>query len=127
MKKKVVCCLAVVAGLIFLLWHSTRTWRDPSSIRESDGARMGTDSTVPAPEPLAAKSAAASPVASPSSPDAVSLPLRQDVLWQKPAPEPAFAAFQEWVRRYEAAASPQAKAALETEGIELARTRRRAL
>jgi autotransporter-associated beta strand protein len=49
--------------------------------------------------------------------------MRQDILWQKPAPEPVFAAFQDWSSRY-AGADDSAKPALVPEGERLARVRR---
>ncbi len=54
---------------------------------------------------------------------------RLDVLWAAPVSEPVFAAFKDWSRRYSTtgAADAAAKAALEVEGVELARSRRAAL
>src|SRR4051794_29969582 len=71
---------------------------------------------------------------SPVAPSALTQPLLSsratrsiveplDVLWLKPVPEPKFAAFAEWTRRYLAESNPQARAQLEEEGLRLARER----
>src|SRR6266705_2787012 len=52
-----------------------------------------------------------------------SLPPTPDVTWERAATEPAFSEFVEWTHRYIAAATVSEKAALETEGIALARER----
>jgi hypothetical protein len=54
------------------------------------------------------------------------LPAR-GTFWQQPVPEPAFAAFADWTKRYATAASAAARAALEAEGMTLARRRLTAL
>lgn len=56
----------------------------------------------------------------------VSLPARQDVRWQTPAPEPAFAAFQKWADEFRALPESERPAAL-AQGVALARERRAAL
>ncbi|MFD0895904.1 autotransporter-associated beta strand repeat-containing protein [Luteolibacter ambystomatis] len=48
---------------------------------------------------------------------------RQDLVWKDEIPEPAFATFRDWTRRYEAA-DAEGKKALVGEGIELATVRR---
>ncbi len=53
---------------------------------------------------------------------AVALPPSQEELWSRPAAEPAFARFKDWTKRH-AAATPQGRAALEDEGVALARAR----
>ena len=59
-------------------------------------------------------------------PNSVPLPPSREELWSRPAVEPAFAQFADWTKRY-AAAAPQEKAALEAEGVALARERLAAL
>lgn len=49
--------------------------------------------------------------------------LPPEELWDRPIPEPAFAAFKEWTQRHKNAGSITAKAALEEEGATLARMR----
>lgn len=61
-------------------------------------------------------------LAQPASP----LPPRQRELWQRPVSEPVFAAFGNWAQRF-ADAAPGDRAALEAEGVALARARRTAL
>ena len=53
---------------------------------------------------------------------AVALPPSQEELWSRPAAEPAFARFMDWTKRH-AAATPQGRAALEDQGVALARAR----
>lgn len=48
--------------------------------------------------------------------------MRQEILWQKPAPEAAFAVFQKWTERY-ASADEAGKSALAAEGRQLAEAR----
>ena len=84
------------------------------------------------PAPVAADPAVlgeglARPASAPEPGAAAALPEAQDRVWERPVAEPAFAAFQDWVRRYQSAPTPAARAALESEGIELARARRTAL
>src|SRR6059036_806382 len=54
------------------------------------------------------------------------LPPSQQELWSRAVPEPAFAQFADWTRRY-SAATPQSGAAMEDEGVQLARARLRAM
>ncbi|MGI8604360.1 MAG: Ig-like domain-containing protein [Verrucomicrobiales bacterium] len=56
----------------------------------------------------------------------MTLPPRQQDLWQRPVHEPKFAAFKEWVTHWEAA-GPDERSALVSEGVGLAKARRRAL
>src|ERR1041385_7346779 len=49
------------------------------------------------------------------------------IQWDVPDPEPPFARFAEWVRKYSQAATSAERSALEREGIELAKERRAAL
>ncbi len=50
------------------------------------------------------------------------LPPSQQELWSRPVPEPAFAQFADWTRRY-TGATPQAVATIEADGVALARAR----
>src|SRR5262249_32485360 len=50
------------------------------------------------------------------------LPASRQELWSRPMPEPSYAQFADWTRRYTAAA-PKADAAMEAEGVQLARDR----
>jgi hypothetical protein len=81
-------------------------------------------------DPTAATSAPAQPPqTSVARNDGAGLKLRpvRDRLWQQPIPEPAFARFAEWAKRYLAAGNPTAQAALQEEGQTLARVRLQAL
>ncbi|MBI5383221.1 MAG: PKD domain-containing protein [Verrucomicrobia bacterium] len=64
--------------------------------------------------------------ATPPTPKA-KLPPAQETLWKQPPAEPPFAAFADWTRRHAAAPDAPAKAALEAEGVALARARLTAL
>src|SRR5689334_23361054 len=50
------------------------------------------------------------------------LPPSQEELWARPVAEPAFAQFADWTRRY-TVATPQDAAAMEDEGVRMARVR----
>jgi hypothetical protein len=58
----------------------------------------------------------------PSAASPRTLPPSREELWARPVEEPTFAQFAEWTRRY-ATATPQAGAAMEAEGVRLARAR----
>ncbi len=60
----------------------------------------------------------------PAAPDPArrTLPPGQQERWSRPVPEPAFAQFADWTRRY-TAGTPQAGAAVEADGVALARAR----
>ncbi len=80
-----------------------------------------------APEPVA-KGVAVAPMPraqreASAVPPAVTLPMRQDLRWQAPMPEPVFAGFREWTARFAKAQSGE-KAALLSEGLALAEERR---
>ena len=49
-----------------------------------------------------------------------------ETLWAKPIPEEPFARFHDWAEKF-AATRPETRPALESEGIELAKTRRQSL
>jgi len=72
-------------------------------------------------KPAAALPVASPPPAAPGNAQRALLPSRQE-FWSRPVPEPAFAQFADWTRRY-SAATPQAGAAMEADGIVLARVR----
>jgi len=55
------------------------------------------------------------------------VPASRASRWSDSVPEPAFARFAGWTRRYLAESSPDARRGLEAEGLELARQRRREL
>ena len=55
------------------------------------------------------------------------LGVRQEELWSRATPEEAFAPFVDWTRRYAAAPTREARAAMEAEGARLARARLAAL
>ncbi len=57
-------------------------------------------------------------------PPEVTLPVRQDLRWQMPVPEPVFAGFREWTARFARAGTAAEKAALISEGLALAEERR---
>src|SRR5262245_5255818 len=119
MRTKVVLCLAVLAALVFFtVRNPLRPPRmDPASSPRQDPPQPGAPpAAAPAepgqPAPAADKSAA---------------PLSDDARWEQPMTEPRFAAFKEWTDKYRQAASADAKAALEEEGVTLARARLTAL
>ena len=68
----------------------------------------------------------ANPTTVADSNSASTLPPRQDVRWNEPIPEPAFARFAEWANRYRGANAAE-KSSLEQEGVLLAGERREAL
>lgn len=57
-------------------------------------------------------------------PPKFTLPVRQDLRWQAPIPEPAFAGFREWTTRYAKAGTQADRAALLGEGLDLVEERR---
>ncbi len=73
-----------------------------------------------------AKESSPLPPRNDAAPASSALGPGQDQLWRQPASEPQFSAFADWTRRY-FAASPAAQAALEAEGVALARARLTAL
>ena len=98
----------------------------------------GGQRTEPQGRPLAPQPQSPASSAAVVSPDKVPTPQRAAgtetalapapaELWEQPIPELEFAAFVDWTRRYGQAATPAARAALEAEGIRLARARLTAL
>ena len=60
----------------------------------------------------------------PLRPTTPKVPASRARRWSEPVPEPAFAQFSDWTRRYLSQPSPESRKALEAEGQELARLRR---
>ena len=60
----------------------------------------------------------------PPLPHTRQVPASRAQSWSTPVPEPAFAQFSDWTRRYLSQPSPESRKALEAEGQELARLRR---
>jgi hypothetical protein len=60
----------------------------------------------------------------PLRPTTPKVPASRARRWSEPLPEPAFAQFSDWTRRYLSQPSPESRKALEAEGQELARLRR---
>lgn len=57
-------------------------------------------------------------------PPEVKLPMRADLRWREPVPEPAFASFHDWTARFAKARTAAEKAALVGEGMALVEQRR---
>src|SRR5262245_23237072 len=118
MKNRVVLCLALLAGVVVLLLRNQLPNPAPKP-----------DVPVPAVQSDTARPDVASPAASATASEPrrdtaeIVLPPSLEALWEKPVVEPPFAAFKEWTARYQQAPSAAAKAALEAEGVELARAR----
>ncbi len=118
-----VTCLLLVLALAGLRFGRRRTeLSEFGSVRQAGAERAQT--ALPS-------SAASSTVASSNRIVAFAQVARkllpsQDQLWDQPVPEPEFARFAEWVKKYRAAGVIE-QAALEAEGIQLARVRRAAL
>jgi hypothetical protein len=125
MRIKVVLLFLLLSGLLILaLRQSPRpgvpqpnpVHQDPPAAPPGAAAAVG-GSAEPGSRP--GGRAAANPTApAPASPEA---------LWQRPAAEPPFAAFKDWTERHANAAGTAAVAALEAEGVTLARARLEAL
>jgi hypothetical protein len=131
MKIKAVLCLALVSALgLLLLLHFTRS-SPPAEVRSQSKPAVATPRTPP-PGGLDAPMAAAPPPATPP-PGTAPVPsaggpfAATAARWEEAPPEAAFAAFNEWVTRYQNAPTAADKAALEAEGVRLAQVRRTAL
>src|SRR5262245_41885869 len=117
MRIKVVLFLVLLSGLVFLCFRKPSAPDNPQA-KES-----------PQPEPsLPSVAAIANHDESehqhqPATPKAALPAPSPEELWQRPVTEPAFAAFKEWTKRHESAASVQAKEALVDEGVSLGRAR----
>jgi hypothetical protein len=113
-----------VAGLlllaIFLQLNPPET-QPPTPVlaRPADAESLPTAPSRAVQQPVVAKADAVNAITSNSLP-------RLDLQWKEPAPEPEFARFAEWTRRYLAADRTERKS-LEAEGIRLAQERRDAL
>ena len=106
---RVVLSLALVGVLLVLLRSA------PESTAPNEPSLM-TATTPVAPTASASGATAVRPALLPPAP-------AQAQLWKETPGEPAFAAFADWTRRHAAAPDAAAKAALEAEGVALARTR----
>lgn len=109
-------CLAILTTLLLLNSRKTDSnipaeTQTPAAAIDNQASHAGHDHSAPAP----AKAPAVKP------------PPPQDVLWARPAAEPEFAAFMDWTRRYVSVPDQAGKAALEMEGVELAKARLTAL
>lgn len=67
--------------------------------------------------------AAAAPGPSSAPPPELKLPLRQDLLWLAPVPEPSFAEFKQWTERFASARTDDEREALVRDGLILAEER----
>lgn len=76
---------------------------------------------------LVCRAAGCEPVARASDRAPAPLAPAREALWQQPVTEPVFAAFADWARHYAQAPTAAARAALEAEGLRLARARLTAL
>src|SRR5436190_14755074 len=124
MKNKVVLGLALLAGLLFLclrlphppthtdgafLPHSVKPTAKGADPGAGAGAGVVSQNAPLNPAPVAASPAVsgegvvARPASAPEPGAAAALPEAQDQVWERPVAEPAFAAFQDWVRRYQSA------------------------
>src|SRR5688572_28556426 len=122
MKRNTFLTLAAVALAVV----SLQLLRRPRT--EGPMAPQTVDSVNAAPESVASAPQTNGPSASViGQRSGFTLPPPQETFWNQPVAEPAFTQFADWARRYEAAATPEAKAALEAEGIALATERRQQL
>ena len=127
MRIKVVLLLALLSGLLFLsLQHFRKT---PASVQVASAPEPATPATA-ATAP-ASTGATTAPVASVNVPStaaaAAPVPHTPEESWAQPVSEPAFAAFKDWTVHYFQATSPAAQAAIEGEGVMLAKERLSAL
>ncbi len=119
-KAKLSVAASVVCAVMGLLISQRKN--SPPSPAASAGATASDEAAPPA-APLNLLSIVA-PKAVPRA--ETPLPPKQDELWRRPVNEPPFAAFANWTQRY-LDASPADRAALEAEGVTLARARQTAL
>lgn len=120
----VVFLTCILAGLWWKSWQSeedkgsaAETRAETPSAHPSGAAPSSATSTAPVVQP---------PRVIPLEPEAkeVIRALRQDVRWEAAMPEPTFAGFRAWTREFAKAKTPDEKAALMTQGLELAQQRR---
>ncbi len=120
MKRRVVVSLLAGIGLGLL-------WLVPQGTTPSDPLpSIASAPLSPNALPAAGRAGApwtAQPQLAPEAPSLRQVPPSRAARWAEPVPEPAFAQFADWTRRYLAQPSPEARQALETEGRELARVR----
>jgi len=118
--------LAAVFVGVHCLNHGTPALNHVSARPAPDGTET-TPNKAATPAPLTKPVTAPVPVAPAGTTNtAAAFPLRQDLRWAEPVAEPAFARFAEWANKYRAADATD-KAAMEQEGVQLARERREAL
>ncbi len=119
MRIKVVLLLAALSGLVYLSLHFSKIPSRQSA--ESVSAPVATPASAPG--ATASGIAAASPVAgAQSTPAAPPTPLSPEAAWAQSVAEPEFAAFKEWVTRFQSGSAAD-KLGLETEGVRLATIR----
>lgn len=118
MKRRIVVSLLAGIGLGLL-------WQVPEPSPSSDPVSSVT-SSAPTPHPSPKPTAVMRPALAqlpPEGPQARQVPPSRAARWAEPPPEPAFAQFADWTRRYLAQPSVETRQALEVEGRELARIR----
>ena len=115
MRIKVVLFLALLllSGLLFVALRKPARFTGPQTVPPTQAG------TPPAAPDVVARDRGA--VASTKSSRVAS--LSPEALWAKPVTEPQFAAFKEWTERYRKTGTSEAKAAMEGEGVTLARAR----
>src|SRR5258706_11688829 len=118
MRIKVVLFLALASGLLFLSVRRAARVRSTSAVYTASNQ---TAPLQPGPKVGLARAQASRQKAPAQAGEKV--PPSQRALWDRPVTEPQFAAFKNWVGRYQQAAGAKARAALEDEGLTLARVR----
>ncbi|MBK7998391.1 MAG: PKD domain-containing protein [Verrucomicrobia bacterium] len=118
MRFKVVLSVAALSALTYLTFHSFKTppTTDPQKAPEPTSTSQSVSATS-----TSAPSAPSQTVAATATPGA---PIAQspEAVWAQPAKEPEFAAFQNWVTRFQAASAAD-KLVMEAEGVALAGVR----
>ena len=120
MKRRVVVSLLAGIGL-GLLWLGSQG-TTPSDPLPSIASAPPSPNPPPSMGRAGAPSTAQSQLP-PAAPSHRQVPPSRAARWSEPVPEPAFAAFADWTRRYLDQPSPETRRALEHEGRELARVR----
>ena len=142
MNRRVIGCLSVAIAIGGVWLGVSRALKSPTTPDFPGGSALTTDAAQTQ-ESVSRHGVAAAPrgadrpkrVLAPSTtrhlPPALAaspqVPASRASRWSESVPEPAFARFAEWTRRYLAESSPAARQALEAEGLELARQRHREL
>lgn len=124
MRLKVVLLLALLSGLLIFTLRSFRNGPDaspaPAPQSASADARPAGTTPVATPKPASALTATSAVAPAPvTKPDQLS----PDEAWVLPVAEPAFAAFKAWTVRSSRANAGAGRAALEQEGVALAKAR----